>query len=344
MSNETRSINQPMALVQKSRSILGDIADYLLTPMDDPNASTFRITVYLLEGVLIGSFTYMWLEYAQMGALYHWLYPIIASSAIILGHYVVTELVFKHRQPIKKTIWKFWVISFAGVSLSFIIVQVLGVCGILCRIIGSYCPVTWHTSAPNVVAVFFKTVLIPWGISTFLLTQGVLKKQIAKELSSIKQINDALGQKNIEIESEEDSIQDEVIPLNAENEKGTAYFEVQLKEGSRKISLTDIYFIAVEDHYCKLVINSKGEIHEEYVRLSLKEALVSLPSNYFAQVHRSYVVNLKHVKHIKKEGQAYQLFIEGSDNFLPASRHRAITFLPKLKEILQAAKGSELHF
>lgn len=307
-----------MVLFQKSRSIFGDITDYFLTPMDDyPNTSSFRMTVYLLEGVLIGSFTYMWLEYAQMGALYHWLYPIIVSAAIILGHYVVSELVFKHWQPLKTTILKFWVISFAGVSLSFIIVQSLGVCGILCRIIGSYCPEEWHTSVPNVVAVFFKTVLIPWGISTFLLTQGVLKKQLAKELSSIKQINDVLGQENIK-----------------EHEKGAAYFEVQLKEGSRKIALSDIYFIAVEDHYCKLVINRNGEIHEEFVRLSLKEALVNLPSNYFAQVHRSYAVNLQHIKHIKKEGQAYQLFIKGSENFLPASRHRARTFLPKLKEIL----------
>jgi len=48
------------------------------------------------------------------------------------------------------------------------------------------------------------------------------------------------------------------------------------------------------------VINRKGEIDKEYVRLSLKEALVNLPSSHFAQVHRSYAVNLQHVKHIKK--------------------------------------------
>jgi DNA-binding LytR/AlgR family response regulator len=108
-----------------------------------------------------------------------------------------------------------------------------------------------------------------------------------------------------------------------------------LKDGVRKIAFIDLYFLAVEDHYCKLVFNRKGEIHKEYVRLSLREALANLPSSHFAQVHRSYAVNLQHVKHIKKEGQAYQLYIEGSDNFLPASRHRAHTFLPKLKEILK---------
>jgi hypothetical protein len=269
-----------------------------------------------------------------MGKLYHWLFPIIVSSAIVILHYIVTEIIYKFWKSFKRTIGIFWLISFAGVILSFILVYSTGICGFVCRIVDSYCPVIWHTSPPDTIAVFFKTVLFPWVISVFLLTQGILKKQIAKELASIKQINDSLDQKKHEIKSQKTSVNDEVIPLKAEDEKGAEFFEVQLKEGARKIAFIDIYFIAVEDHYCRLVINRKGEIYEEYVRLSLKEALANLPPRHFAQVHRSYAVNLQHVKHIKKEGQAYQLFIEGSDNFLPASRHRAHTFLPKLKEIL----------
>jgi DNA-binding LytR/AlgR family response regulator len=197
-----------------------------------------------------------------------------------------------------------------------------------------YCPVIWHTSPPDAIAVFFKTVLFSWVLSIYFLTQGILKKEMAKELASIKHINDSLGQKKFEIKSQEDSIHHEVNSSKDESEKGGDSFSVPLKDGIKTIAFIDIYFIAVEDHYCNFVFNRKGEICKEYVRLSLKEALANLPSSHFAQVHRSYAVNLQHVKHIKKEGQAYQLFIEGSDNFLPASRHRAHTFLPKLKEIL----------
>jgi|GEM_PF-2085119 len=328
MSHETGSINQPMSRVQKSRSILGDIADYLQARMDDyPNTSSFRITVYILEGALIGLFTYLWLEYAQMGKLYHWLFPIIVSSAIVFVHYIITEILYNFWKPFERTIGVFWLISFAGVVMSFILVYFTGICGFVCQITGSYCPVRWHTSPPDTIAVFFKTVILPWVISISMLTQGILKKEMAKELASIKQINDSLDQKKFEIKPQE-------ISINVEGEKRTDSFSVPLKDGVRKIALIDLYFIAVEDHYCKLVFNWKGELTKEYVRLSLKEALENLPSSHFAQVHRSYAVNLQHVKHIKKEGQAYQLFIEGSDNFLPASRHRAHTFLPKLKEIL----------
>lgn len=335
MLDEIRSINQTMSLVQKSLSIYRDIADYMQTRMDDPPiTSSLKITVYLLEGVLIGLLTFLWLEYAQMGKLYHWLFPIIVSSAMVFVHHTITEIMFKFWKPFKRTIGIFWVISFAGVVMGFILVYLTGICGFVCKITGSYCPAIWHTSPPETITVFFKTVTLPWLISISLLTQGILKKELAKELASIKQINDSLDQKKHEIKSEKTLINNEVNPLIDDEEKRMDRFSVPLKNGIRKVAYIDIYFIAVEDHYCKLVFNQKGKIDKEYVRLSLKEALADLPSSNFAQVHRSYAVNLEHVKHIKKEGQAYQLYIEGSDSYLPASRHRAHTFLPKLKEIL----------
>ncbi|CAB1065391.1 hypothetical protein D1BOALGB6SA_10188 [Olavius sp. associated proteobacterium Delta 1] len=328
MSSETNRANQPMSTVQKSRSIFRDIADYLKTRMDDyPNRSSFRITVYLLEGILIGLSTYLWLEYAQMGKLYHWLFPIIVSSAIVGVHYTITETVYKFWKPSKKTLGIFWMISFAGIVMSFLLVYLTGICGFVCQITGSYCPAIWHTSPPDTIAVFFKTAVLPWVISISWLTQAILKKEMAKELANIKQINASLDQKKLEIKSQR-------VTINDESEKHSDSLGVPSKDGIIKIAFVDLYFIAVEDHYCKFVFNRKGKIYNEYVRLSLKEALANLPSSHFAQVHRSYAVNLQHVKHIKKEGQAYQLFIEGSDDFLPASRHRAHTFLPKLRGIL----------
>jgi len=320
---------------QKSQTIINSISDYFLTTMNDyPKASSFWNPIYILEGVLMGSLTYLWLEYAQMGKLYHWLFPIIFSTTIVLGHFIITKLIFRFWPLSEITIGKFWGISLVGIILSFFIVSFMGICGILCMIIGSYCPTAWHTSAPDGIAVFFKIVLIPWGISTFLLTQAVLKKQIAEELASIKEINAELEKRKSENQIDRDPIHDEAKSLNAEDTQRSRFFDIPSPGDSRKIAVIDIYFIAVEDHYCRLVTRQNGDLHEELVRLTLKEALDNLPATHFAQVHRSYIVNLQHVKQIKKEGQAYQLYLEDNDTFLPASRHRAHTFLPKLKEIL----------
>ena len=321
-----------MFQIDTDQSIFKNFADYWFTELDNyPNRSSFRIIIYLLEGLLIGLFFYLWLEYTPTKELFRKVYPLFVGSTIILWHYLVTEFggrfIHKRRKSFKPTIGKFWLISFAGVFFGYIMIYFNGQCPGIAEFYPDISSFYSSHSTPTLIrlSVFYKIVLIPWAVSTFLLTQVELKKQIANELASIKQINDSLDQKKTK--SQETSIKDEA-------EEGSDSFSVPLKDGIKKIALSDIYFIAVEDHYCRLVFNRKGEIDEEYMRLSLREALANLPSSHFAQVHRSYAVNLQHVKHIKKQGQAYQLFIEGSDNFLPASRHRAHAFLPKLKKIL----------
>lgn len=182
--------------------------------------------------------------------------------------------------------------------------------------------------------VFYKIILVPWAVSTFLLTLGELKKQIAGELESVKRINEALGLQKFS-DREDRFAANEMRPIGAGDKNEPDGIRIPLKEGIRKIAFHDIYFIAVEDHYCKFVINKNGVVHRELVRLSLKEALASLPPNLFAHVHRSYVVNLQHIEAIDRVNQTYQLSIKGVDELLPASRHRTHAFLPQLKNILR---------
>ena len=162
MSPETDSINQPLSPVQQIRSILGDFAEFLQTRMEVySNTSSFSIAVYLIEGILIGLFTYLWLEYAQMGELYHWLFPIIVSSSIVIVHYTITEILYKFWKPDNRTVGIFWLLSFAGVVVSFVLVYSMGICGLVCQVTGSYCPLKWHTSPPETIAVFLKTAILP---------------------------------------------------------------------------------------------------------------------------------------------------------------------------------------
>ena len=183
MSPEIRSFNQPLSPLQKNRTIFGEFSGYLLTRTGDyPGTSSFRIAVYLLEAVLIGLFTYLWLEYAQIGKLYHWLFPVIVSSAIVIVHYIITEIAYKFWKPTQRTIGLFWLVSFAGLVASFMLVYLSGICGFICQVTGSYCPVSWHTSPPETVAVFFKTVIMPWLITISLLTQ---KRNWPKNLQAL---------------------------------------------------------------------------------------------------------------------------------------------------------------
>ncbi len=341
MSGETKSLKQPMSLVQKSRSYANDIAEYLrITMADYPARSLFRIAVYLLEGALVGLFFYLWLEYTPTETIFKTFYPIFVGFTIIFWHYMITEIggrfFYKRSKSLRLTSGKFWVISFIGVCFGYLMVYFNGQCPGIAEFYPDISSFYSGHSSPTLVrlAVFYKIVLIPWAVCTFLLIQGEQKKQIAGELASIKEINDSLDQKKSVISIKDSELNDKVDSSKYEHTSPLHRFSILSGDGIKTIDVIDIYFIAVEDHYCKIVFNSNGKICKEYSRLSLKEALAKLPSSHFAQVHRSYAVNLQHVKHIKKEGQAYQLLIAGSDNFLPASRHRAHAFLPKLKQFL----------
>ena len=341
MSGETKSIRQPMSQTQKNRSFIGDVADYFRIPMAEyPARSAFRISVYLLEGVLIGLFFYLWLEYSQTEALFKTFYPLFVGFTIIFWHYLITEFggryFYKRFKPLRLTVGKFWMFSLAGVCFGYLMVYFNGQCPGIAEFYPDISSFYSGHSSPTLVrlAVFYKIVLIPWAVCTILLIQGEQKKQTASELASIKEINDSLDQKKSEIRANENEPDSNVDSLKDESLESLQRLSIPLREGIKYIDFIDIYFITVEDHYCKIVFNRDGEICKEYVRLSLKEAMASLPTRHFAQVHRSHAVNLQHVKQIKKEGQTYKLFIEGSDDFLPASRHRVNTFLPKLKAIL----------
>ncbi len=335
MSATVNSPEKPGSLQPEKPNPLRQLADLAQMPIqDNADRFAFRMIMYLLEGILIGLGTYLWLEHAQLGKLYHWLFPIIVAFLIAFFHFAFVEFIYKFLRPPQRKLGHTWAISLVGLVFGFLLAYSTGICGIVCRILNSYCPVKWHTSPPETILVFFRTVWFPWLIATFFMTQGLLKKHIAGELASIKQINHTLEQKRFEFKSADAPFQEEAYPPSNWGDAGSDTFRITLKESVKDIPIADIYYIAVEDHYCKIVFNRKGETFSEYVRLSLKNALAKLPESLFTQVHRSFIVNLLHVKEIKKVGQTYQLFVEGLDGFLPASRHRAAVFLPKLKAIL----------
>lgn len=302
-------------------------SSYLQIPIENyPNTPTYRKPIYAIEGVLICTFAYLWLEYTQMDGIFKSIYPVIVTAIVLISQYLLVEfggrLIYKHWRPFETNIGIFWGISFVGIFFGYTMVYF----NAQCPGIESFYPdifyfFTEHPNPPNRLSVFYKIILIPWLISTFLITQIELKKQIDKELSYIKSINNRLG-----LEKKESK-------TDSKDKKKSEYFEVTIDDSLKKIAYEDLYYISIKDHYCELAINKEGELAKQFVRLSLKEAIKDLPKKYFEQVHRSHVVNLQHVKKIKRKGQTYQLQLSGTNVFIPASRHRARIFLPKLKKV-----------
>jgi DNA-binding LytR/AlgR family response regulator len=65
-----------------------------------------------------------------------------------------------------------------------------------------------------------------------------------------------------------------------------------------------------------------AEARNAVVRTPLKELLEQLDAEQFAQVHRSVVVNLRAIRHLKRhDNETAEIHIKGRDDVLPVSRN-----------------------
>jgi hypothetical protein len=83
-----------------------------------------------------------------------------------------------------------------------------------------------------------------------------------------------------------------------------------------------ITHISVEDHYCQVHYLGEGGARKVMVRDSLQGLMRKLPEKQFLQIHRSHLVNRRHVEGFKRNrGHAWALV--GPDKIrLPISRRR----------------------
>lgn len=66
-----------------------------------------------------------------------------------------------------------------------------------------------------------------------------------------------------------------------------------------RINYHDLIFVKAEKDYCRFFKKNGLEVLEYTSYMTLKSVLEKLPSNTFMQVHKSYIVNFRHVSEIK---------------------------------------------
>ncbi len=88
-------------------------------------------------------------------------------------------------------------------------------------------------------------------------------------------------------------------------ETSPPYKNILIKSGKKlyKVPFDDIYFIKSESEYITYQTKSFGKL---MVHGALKEVENTLPQNQFLRIHRSYIVNVSHIKYV----EANVVFIE----------------------------------
>jgi DNA-binding LytR/AlgR family response regulator len=100
------------------------------------------------------------------------------------------------------------------------------------------------------------------------------------------------------------------------------WLRAQAGKTVRLIAIEDVDYLRSDAKYTIVAWRDGGKPAEAVVRTPLKELLEQLEAEQFAQVHRSVVVNLRAISHVKRhDNETAEIHVRGRDDVLPVSRN-----------------------
>jgi DNA-binding LytR/AlgR family response regulator len=119
-------------------------------------------------------------------------------------------------------------------------------------------------------------------------------------------------------------LSDQLAKLQRGGGKSEALRWIRAQAGStvRLIAIDDVDYLRSDAKYTIVAWRDGGKPAEAVVRTTLKDLLERLEAEQFAQVHRSVVVNLRAISHVKRhDNETAEIHLKGRNDVLPVSRH-----------------------
>jgi len=100
------------------------------------------------------------------------------------------------------------------------------------------------------------------------------------------------------------------------------WIRAQAGKTVRLIAVDDVDYLRSDAKYTIVAWRDAGKPAESVVRMSLKDLLAELDAERFAQVHRSVVVNLHAIHHVKRhDNETAEIHLKSRSDILPVSRN-----------------------
>jgi DNA-binding LytR/AlgR family response regulator len=100
------------------------------------------------------------------------------------------------------------------------------------------------------------------------------------------------------------------------------WIRAQAGKTVRLIAIDEVDYLRSDAKYTLVAWRDAGQPAEAVVRMPLKDLLEQLDSEQFAQVHRSVIVNLRAVSHVKRhDNETAEIHLKGRGDVLPVSRN-----------------------
>ncbi|MEO0734569.1 MAG: LytTR family DNA-binding domain-containing protein, partial [Bacteroidota bacterium] len=101
-----------------------------------------------------------------------------------------------------------------------------------------------------------------------------------------------------------------------------------LGDGSFTVDAATLLFCESRQNYVRCVYLSEGEVREQTIRATLTGVAEQLRGSTLLRCHRSYLVNVEHIRQAQGNAQGLRLELIGTDEEVPVSR----TYVSVLRE------------
>jgi DNA-binding LytR/AlgR family response regulator len=114
---------------------------------------------------------------------------------------------------------------------------------------------------------------------------------------------------------------EQLAKLQSGKKEALRWIRAQAGRTVRLIAIDDVDYLRSDAKYTIVAWRDGGKAAEAVVRTPLKELLEQLDAEHFAQVHRSVVVNLRAISHVKRhDNETAEIHLKGRSDVLPVSR------------------------
>lgn len=114
-------------------------------------------------------------------------------------------------------------------------------------------------------------------------------------------------------------------------ENSEILIKTNLKNENLQFDVNSLLFVRADGNYVELFLTG-DKIKKVLKRITIKELEVVLkPYSHIIKTHRSYLVNIRHIKNVTGNAQGYKLKLNNFDDTVPVSRNMIASFNARIK-------------
>lgn len=100
-----------------------------------------------------------------------------------------------------------------------------------------------------------------------------------------------------------------------------------------KLHLPDLLYVEASDNYSTLYWKNGNGVAKKLLRVNLKNIETQLNNSYTIRCHRSFIVNINAITHVRGNANGYKLSVRDTEFTVPVSRTKGQEVIEKIRQI-----------